>query len=403
MLLKEWLDNYLEDMIVPELVHKLEVYRLGYVSSSPGHVQFYGAPYIGTQNIWFTTAYEHKLVTNILHLDVQDMTRDLKKVDSEGRSVLVPAIYPDRKVSGELFNLILLYLAHKLHKYPHPHYKELQASLIPLQIYAYRTLAAVHSNSFRYLSNEATAKAVYNKLSNKFILKQLKSWDKYILYRAEAGVTLANERDVLTKFDNDEDNLLILIMMSNGIRSTFKIIYQLYLDTKESGEIEGSDTLMQEGEETHLKEVINAESIANSILLKFADGSYTDVQIAKHVASTIPRVLYLDVLALLKAVSTNYLKHKKDIDTLIHSMSAYAVDRIRTMDDDSMKRTELVDRLFNAFGSSKTKIPVLDSLRSISLTLIMKLIPNKSESYYLRLRSAFILYFIIVWIKVSKL
>ena len=31
-------------------------------------MSFYGAPYIGLNNIWFTTAYENKLVNNLLKL-----------------------------------------------------------------------------------------------------------------------------------------------------------------------------------------------------------------------------------------------------------------------------------------------------------------------------------------------
>lgn len=399
--IKQWLDGHvkIKPSDLSALARKLEQYRLGYVGSNKETIAFYGSPYIGLYNIWFTTAYEHKLVNAILKLDKDKILHDLKAVDHEGRSKLVPAIYPERKVSGEWFNILLLYLAHLLVDVKHPTRAGMSAALIPLQLYAYRTLAAVHSNSFRYLGSEAVAKAVYNQLSNKFILKQLKSWDKYIEYRAVATLNLAHEKNAL-KLEDDEQALLLLIVTSNAIRSTFKIMYQLYLDIKESGEGELGDTFVKDGEDsTFIKEVINTESITQTLILRVADSSIIDVKTIRHVASVIPRVIYGDILQLLKEMSTGYIKNKKLSDLFVSSLVAFCADRMQsTSIKDYTSKVDLITKLYNSVSSSKIDLAVLDTVRTSANQLVSKYLPFKSEFYQTRLRIALVFYFIIMFV-----
>lgn len=403
LLLKEWLGKYIKVKDLKKLSQQLEQYRLGYVGNSADHISFYGSPYIGLHNIWFTSGYENKLVSGILRLDKNDLLHDLKDVDEEGASLRVPAVYPGRKVSGEWFNLILLYLAHLLKDVKHPTRHNMSASLIPIQIYAYRTLAAVHSNSFRYLGSEAVAKAVYSQLSNKFILKQLKSWDKYIEYRAVATLNLAHDRNTL-EMDDDEQGLLLLIVTSNAIRSTFKIMYQLYLDVKDSGGGEVSSTSVKEGEEgTFIHEVVNAESASQALLLKFADSSIIDIPTVKYVSGFVPRVIYGDLLMILKWMSREYLKNKKLVDLFVTSIVAFVVDKLQSSDiRESTSKVELINRLYDAVGSSKTASVQLTNLRIAGLTIVEAATPNRAESYNQRLRGAIILYVIIMLVNQLK-
>ena len=403
--IKQWMESHLKvkPTELTALARKLEQYRLGYVGSNKETISFYGSPYIGLHNIWFTTAYENKLALAILKLDKDKMLQELKAVDSEGSSKLVPAIYPERKVSGEWFNILLLYLAHLLVDVKHPTRHNMSAALIPFQIYAYRTLAAVHSNSFRYLGSEAVAKAVYSQLSNKFILKQLKSWDKYIEYRAVATLNLAHEKNTLQLHD-DEQAVLLLIVTSNAIRSTFKIMYQMYLDVKDAGEGELGDTFVKDGEEaTFVKEVVNTESISQTLTLRVADSSIIDVKTIQHVATVIPRVIYGDILHLLKEMSSGYLKNKKLSDLFVTSVISFCADRMQsTSIGDYTSKVDLITKLYNSVSSSKTESEVLNTVRSASTQLVNIHLPHKSESYQVRLRIALVFYFIIMFVSLLK-
>ena len=394
--IKTWLDQYVKIDDLPKFAKQLEAYRLGYVGYSKGHMSFYGAPYIGLNNIWFTTAYENKLVNNLLKLDKTELLHDLHEVDAEGRSVLIPSIYPARKVSGEWFNILLLYLAHRLQLTPHPHSKYSSAAIIALQIYAYRTLAAVHSNSFRYLGSEAIAKATYNSLSNKFILKQLKSWDKYIEYRAVAAFNSADYGNDLSLKD-DQKGLLVLISMSNAIRSTFKIIYQAYLDAKVAGEGEHGESYVKEGEEVFLKEVVNLESLAQSIGLRFADGSIIDLNFVKHAAGMVSRVGYPDLLDLLKYLNSNYLKHREEINGYIRAVLAFISDKLVSPEFAHVTtKVQAVERMYAAVTNSNPNARVI-AIREHGTSLVMHHNANRVSSYRERLRNALTAYMLVIW------
>jgi hypothetical protein len=218
-----------------------------------------------------------------------------------------------------------------------------------------------------------------------------------------ATLNLAHEKNTLQLHD-DEQAVLLLIVTSNAIRSTFKIMYQMYLDVKDAGEGELGDTFVKDGEEaTFVKEVVNTESISQTLTLRVADSSIIDVKTIQHVATVIPRVIYGDILHLLKEMSSGYLKNKKLSDLFVTSVISFCADRMQsTSIGDYTSKVDLITKLYNSVSSSKTESEVLNTVRSASTQLVNIHLPHKSESYQVRLRIALVFYFIIMFVSLLK-
>jgi len=405
VLIKQWLEkHFVHVKFNAPLAKAIRAYKLSYLTASSDHIEFYGDGLIGVNNVWFKTSFENRLFNSILSIDRHSLLEDLKDVDDDGASKLVPAIVPSRKVSGDIYNIVLLYMVYRFKTSSLS--DKLKDAVVRdlLELYCYRTLSAIHSNSFRYLGRLEIARATYNQLNNKFILKRLKTWGAYVQYRVDIMLQNSkNRRDILNHLNNDNDALFIIINASNAIRSTFKVMYQLYLDIKDSGDYAATNTLLATlDDEKVITDVINLDTTVNQLSLAFAGQSIANTAITDVVVATVPRVKPQHVNKLINELSNNYLTYKELLTTLLVNIISYTYNHIQKLDTSTTSDVSaLLKSISNVFWSTRSSHPTLLAVRKDGLELIDKAMPSIGEQAKIKLRSALIIY-IIVWLLAKR-
>ena len=223
--IKKFFDGHYRHVKIDKaLAFKLHKYRVEY--SIKNH-EFFSGVLLGTVAVYFKDSDVYVLYREMLDVMPVTITNDFKSCPS----------IPPYKITGDLYNLSLFWLMHKFLSSSLPTKVKEDGAKECMLLFNYRTIAALISNGFRYLADPAAAQAAYERLSNRFILKQTKSWEGYMQYRADAVITKESVHwDNLHTMANDKKFLYAISDSQGRIADTFKQIYRIYVQVLEDNE-----------------------------------------------------------------------------------------------------------------------------------------------------------------------
>lgn len=163
------------------LANQIKMFRLSWVQKDPMYSEFIGGNLIGVQPIRFSTLDEQLLLNDILNIDIRDLGNDLLNLKELG---------DDWNVAGNPVYQCLIYLMRCYIVTDVISKKATEEVLYELYfIFAYRVMSSLTYNGFKkYNAPISVAKATYENLSNRFILKKAGSWQK--LFEIRAGDVL---------------------------------------------------------------------------------------------------------------------------------------------------------------------------------------------------------------------
>ncbi len=164
-----------------KLYAKLKKFRLRWMNKSETHIDFLSSNLIGVHPIRFTKEDEREFFDDLLDVDEKDLEKAFFKLDD---------IYKERKVTSNVFYLTIVCLMHEFIMTPA---SDDNKNLILTELYlifSYKVFSSLISHRFGYNLDEDTAHAVFESLSNRYLIKSKGSWEAVFEYRA---------RDVLLK------------------------------------------------------------------------------------------------------------------------------------------------------------------------------------------------------------
>lgn len=182
-----------------KLAKKLYLYRVGIVTRSRDHMEFFGGNLLGTHRIWFKDAYVTEFYEGILDIPFETVKHDLSKVTTIDHSF---------KVSADCMNQTLMYMIHRFMHAPGLSDQQKYNAMLDLaMIFYYRCLCIIISDQFNFTADPKVAQQAYANLSMKFLIKKLGTWNKVIDYRARA---LVDKKESihwrsLWSYDDDSD------------------------------------------------------------------------------------------------------------------------------------------------------------------------------------------------------
>lgn len=264
-------------------LRKVNTYRLDYLIANS---EAFSTGLTGIVPLHFKTVEVSYFFEDLCGLDEIKFQQSRKNMDDVDLT---------RKVSSDSFNLLLTYLAHRA--LSDKSLKEDVRISVAKELYLiffYRTLAALMSSRFsKYQATESEAVSTYESLSNKFILKRLKSWAAYCEYRADKMVDKTSpvyKRAVRPK--NTEDFLKLSAGMQTALASTFNAIFSLHMDEMEKG---GSASRSSQVEEKFGEEVVSETS----------DGDFSKIERTLAMVA-YPSFINPDVIKVISHVVTNF-------------------------------------------------------------------------------------------------
>jgi len=305
--IKEVLDKHFQGVkFDKELMNSIKTYRIGWMQKSPEYMQFLGGVLIGTVPIRFSTRDEDDLFADILNLDMTRVRSELYNVKGVNKKW---------NISSNPYYLTLGYMLHRFTTSTSiGKYKE-EALRETYLIYAYKIIGSLIAHYFKWDTPEAIAKATYEKLSNKYLIKKYSSWQELFEYRSKDILPTGLHHKRIVDYTTD-DAMYIANDVQGRIRDTVKHIYTVMMRiVEDDGSIVSTSMIDDTGETSTTTAITDRPdkliTYLNGIVTKPNDFVNDDL-------------IYL-VTVILKNVKPDVLK-----TTLLHMSNEYYTKKHKT-------------------------------------------------------------------------
>lgn len=254
MLAKELLDSlFSKYKFDTSLYKKIVRNNIEFITKNDEMKHLFGSRLIGCFYIKYTQYDKNIFYNNLFDLDYSVIESTLDKITS------IPKNF---KVARDDINLVTFYIAYRfLNNIELSKDKRIEYAKEILNYFNYRTLVLISSNYFIYPITEEKAVTLIEQLSNKYIIKKLKNWKEYCIYRSDEYLK-SKYLDLLINFNEKE--------LPNGIndlfnrtKDTLKNIYKEFIDMNESSDIIKSNKNIisnTEGEDVIIDKIGTSES-----------------------------------------------------------------------------------------------------------------------------------------------
>lgn len=376
-----------------KLYARIREFRIGWSVKSPDYIEFLGGNLIGLHNVRYSTLDDETFFNDVLGIDKKVLTMDLYRLKG---------INSNWKVSSNPTYLTIAYLMYAFINSKDIG-KDLQDALDELYyIFAYKTISSKISHGFKHNTQESIAKATYERLSNRYILKKVGSWQKLFEYRAQ-DVDTAKGLHYNNLKTLDTDKAVIIVNDLQGrINDIFKNIYGIMMEIVNGGEdaINNSSlkTTNAEGEESigaivdrpdkyikYLKDIINkpVDFVHNDVLtlttsvmansdaglVRTALLSISDMKLDKELDWALNTVV-LNSMDYLKhnGIENNYIDNLMEV--LMSLKGYWSSSRIR--EKDSIKVKEYFNKLIRKSTHKKTNWLVVTIVINVILFIFIR-------------------------------
>lgn len=175
--LKEFLDKKLAHIKMNDAFYKqLLSFNINWENKSEIYQEFINSPLIGVHTISFSARDEGILFNDILGIDKDITQHEIYRVEGVNKNFIV---------SSNVTNVVITYLMHRALT----EMKNNREMLVNLyKIFCYKQISSMYFNFFKFPLDRNKAVSVFEKLSDRFIIKKLGSWEKVFIYQAELMV-----------------------------------------------------------------------------------------------------------------------------------------------------------------------------------------------------------------------
>lgn len=321
-------------------------FKNNWVQKDKEHIMMLSSHYTGVYNAVFS------------QLDMEAFFR-IFKTNSKVLKTLISQL-PDIKSSWQVVtNPMYQLCVWLMHKYIKLGYKNLERVLTLLyELISYPMLTSILYQFYKKRKQTIEeAKATYEKLNYKFLLKKLGSWDSVIKYKAKTVMEEGRFWDALNKLDT-----LKSIDIISGIQTSYKsliINIATITHTGIAGKIDTSSMIVELPDGTFdIKVIENPSNYVNYLKsILNIENDFINKTLASIVVKRLGNVDYDNVIETLKIISLDYRTPKKN-DTFIEDIITYSIEYLNSKGIQKYNDLNYITNLkgFWSFGNNKTKV-----------------------------------------------
>ena len=389
MKIVELMDRHMGDLVLtPAMAKQVHAFQVNFILKDD-HSILFGNVAIGLVNVFFRDQEEREFF-DIFDIDAKAIVKEYPKA---------PAIFKERLVTGDVLNLVLFYLIYRFNTDKTLPRKVIEQAKHDLAIIFFsRTLAALNSKGFRYLADENIALATVEAMSDRYIIKQLGSWRKYLDYRADH---LLNKKSLFYKTFKDmrdDDMYLYAISASQGaLRGTWILIYGTYIKTKEMGSSIDTTSLVSKIDPNGtIVDVTNSvTTIVDKMLsIVLTTDDFVDDEVAAMVSRFFTGLVqrrFKEALVRISELSLN-MKHRNKVNNFISQSVTVSYEYLRTTNALGSDIGEQINLIRGGISSGRASDTSIVELKKITESLMGVVFTNQGGKLMSTYRSALILY-----------
>lgn len=369
--LRDFLNEYVKRVKYDDkFVTAIRNYKLTWIQKSPEYIEFMGSNLLGVHKVRFSVIDEEMLFEDIFKVDGKDLQKKI---------YTIPGVNKNFKVQSNNVYIILTYAMHMVINSTSIKANKKTECLIDLYyIFAFKALTSLLSRYFaNYAADPAIAKMVYEKMSNRFLIKKLGDWNSVFQYRAEDILEKGLHYKKLKTYNTD-DVMKIIADMQGRIRDIVKNIYGLYMEIIGSGgKIVSTSSLEDTGEgELGNKGVTNSKTKYINYLRSSQLSEYDFVKddLIKLVNTFTPYTNRNELITTLKYIATSVdVKDNSDDDFNYYTLTiSFAYLNTRGITDNYNKNIiAVIKYMKNYWGSHNIKDTNAKRIKKIIVDIVM--------------------------------
>lgn len=353
---------------------------------------FFGGNLMGVDRIIFYDTDRDKWFDEVLEVDEEYLKDCIERVPSIGK---------DWNVTGDVFNLSIVWYIHKCMstmnmRDPVVHKSAIEAFVI-LQ---FKLMTSLYSHWFEKLVDKEAAQAVYSQLSMKFAIKQYGTWGEVLRQRGESFIDRKGiHYDGFNDFEPDDEIIYILSDVSTRIRKSLKDHYKvLERVRRDNTRIETrSATAMVDGEMI-IRDTVSIYTTARNYLLDVS-GNETSfikrelVDVVLDIMTTTSRQSLNDVLVAMARSRPG--KERDNVEeiidmTLQHAFDYISKERIRFNDIQG-----IMWKMKSLYTAARSSDPIIIELRKRLEKYAKKHTSLRAETALASVRTSTMLYLLL--------
>jgi hypothetical protein len=393
--LKDAFDAVMGDLaITPAFIGKIYTYQIRYLNKNEEHLTFFASNLIGVHVVRFGDLEILKFFREVLDIDYQETEREIRKVTT---------IDHDYKVGGDIFNLTMMYVIHRiLTSSKLSETQKKRGAYDMALVFFYRCLAIRQSEYFPFPADPKIAQAAYARLSNRFMVKKLGSWQKvmdhhakHLIEKEPKGLHLKN----LIRFVDDTSIVYSVTNSEGGIRDMYKNYTAVFHQTREEGERFGSSASTQidlEGVEKVKEKIKSVEMYTNYLRSIVVDKeSFVRRDLISVVLEINGNASQRIVTHTLGWISDNYnhAKHHSLIDEWMTLVIVHSFHLLKETSADSIKDyAGMLLTLKNLYLSTRSTDKDLMRIRDVGEKIVKEANGKINSSLSMATRTSVILY-----------
>ena len=256
-----------------KLTQMLRSFRLEWAQKNDDHIEFLGGGTIGVQKVIMSSKDEEVLFEDILRVSIKDVKR---LIDS------VSAINKNFKVISNYYYITMIFFVNRYYMSNLSLEDKKEGIKECYYIFAYKVVSSIISAYFKYQVNPVVAKTVFEKLSAKYLVKRLGTWNEFFDYRTKDWLPGGLHHERLIRFDTED----VLYSISDGqvrIKECIKAMYKILHEVSNSSNVISETSLLGMSPEGEVEFKENGKGYAayanniKTVLYSTTDLIYTDL------------------------------------------------------------------------------------------------------------------------------
>jgi len=415
--IKDFFEHWLKGMkFDKELYLKLRNFRLAWSTKNDEYIDFLGSHLLGVHDISFSSIDDDNLLSIYGIDDLETFQKDFYNVKG---------IIKSHKVASNVIYHLLTYTTHKFLTNKKLKEKErITFASEPCLIMQYKMFTSVYNHYFKYKVNEAIAETVYNKLTYKYIIKQVNSWQETFTRRTLDCVSPKGPNYKRLIRYTTEDAIRVVIDIQTKIRSSIKTIYNVLIKVLEEGDIIQSDQATFVGGEKEEKQVKDIETgqhryINNILHIAYSPNDFIDMNAVKIVDNMVSNVNSDLIIKFLKCMTSREFveeygnKFKKILGDNIKDPHTEVLKKILLIDieylqrydiniNDKSKLPKMLVMIKNYWSSSKVNNEEMKKIKAFLANMAVVCTKKKTKWLITSLVIAYVTYVFLRSMRISQ-
>lgn len=400
--IKSVFDHYLKHVKIDNnWVKEFNNYLTSVMVKNEDTVSFFGSIMVGV----------HKVHFDIGDLNyIWDILVEADRDEVRGALHATKYINPKWQVGADVTNHLLIYLVHRVLTSNLPVKVKDNTTINLLFLLHYKFVTSLLKRDYPYQVDQELALTVYNKLSRRFILRQVDSWKELLTTHSTNMYFGEGKRKAvqagLIKYNSDQFIVETITGVSTNLNSMFKEYNRVFHSVKDESDRIGLDSKLGTDSEGT---VSFKDNLTNPIRYQYYLEShisnldtFINDELLKVIVSS-NKARYKPVRKALVYIAGNYgVRRQEKIKELVDTSLHYGLRRLSEHELDNRNIRKVFDILIGVFSSSRSLDAELEVIKKIGEEVINNALGGKSHGNTITLTRTTLVTYIVIWTLLNK-